>query len=305
MTARFPQVLLLGNGLNRAFDSHDWNALIKKLWSSEAAFSMENEVLDSVPFPLKIVLATNDRVDEALGGCGNLLCNKRELGDLRDPLRQLLKMPFDHILTTNYSYELEMATKDIKCSSCGKCALKRSTGHTDAVKCLEAKYMLHSYNCVNVDGHERKVWHIHGEARKPNSVIIGHYYYGNLLARIQNELNKRGNKQYERQKSGESALIESWVDAFIMGDVYILGFGYDLSEMDLWWLLNRKKREKAQHGRTMFYEPETEETIAKHALLKTYGVDVRTLGVRGKPDDFKSFYRAAIEDIRKDIGDTI
>jgi hypothetical protein len=134
-----------------------------------------------------------------------------------------------------------------------------------------------------------------------DSVIIGHYYYGKLLWKMQNELEKREDKQLERQQNGEPVLIDSWVDAFIMGDVYILGFGFDLSEMDLWWLLNRKKRENANHGKTIFYDYEDKENVVRHALLRAYGAEVRTLGASKRPDDFKAFYNRTIEDIQMNV----
>jgi len=32
--------------------------------------------------------------------------------------------------------------------------------------------------------------------------------------------------------------LDSWLDAFIMGDVYVLGFGFDFLEFFLWGLQN-------------------------------------------------------------------
>ena len=110
-----------------------------------------------------------------------------------------------------------------------------------------------------------------------------------------------GNEQYRRQKKGEEPIIRSWLDAFIMGDVYVLGFGYDFSEMDLWWLLNRKKREKAEHGKLHFYS-HTEGEESKLSLMKTYDADVHDLGYYHKPKDYKAFYRDAIEDARLRVG---
>lgn len=33
-----------------------------------------------------------------------------------------------------------------------------------------------------------------------------------------------------------------------MGEVYSVGFGFDTSEFDIWWAIERKAREKAAHG---------------------------------------------------------
>lgn len=132
--------------------------------------------------------------------------------------------------------------------------------------------------------------------------MLGHYYYGKLLGKYQKELEKSGNEQYKRQQEGKPVLQDSWLDAFIMGDVYVLGFGFDFSEMDLWWLLNRKKRENAGHGRVYFYEPSYGNEL-KESLLDVYDVNVIDLGFRTKMNDagYKIFYDAAIDHISRTV----
>ena len=77
----------------------------------------------------------------------------------------------------------------------------------------------------------------------PNTVILGHYYYGNLLFCCDEYLTHRAPEQrYPLWPGHEELEALSWLDYFILGDVYSLGFGFDTSEMDLWWLLCRKKR---------------------------------------------------------------
>lgn len=102
----------------------------------------------------------------------------------------------------------------------------------------------------------------------------------------------------------------------------------DFSELDLWWLLNRKKREKALHGKVVFYEPERPEEAAKYALLRAYGAEVRHLGFKlperaeNEPcdddlqveldeqerkawkfisDSYEAFYVDALEDIKREM----
>ena len=113
-------------------------------------------------------------------------------------------------------------------------------------------------------------------------------------------LGKRGNKQAFREKAGEPPVISSWLDAFIMGDVYVLGFGYDFSEMDLWWLLNRKQREKATTGK-LYYYAHRQDDAAKLALLRAYGAETVDLGYNTEPEDYRLFYQSAIEDIGKKV----
>ena len=317
----YPQVLLLGNGLNRAFGGESWEGLIKKFWKNDDILYDKNPQVKEVPFPLQVVLGTKDAVDAAILENRAALCCLRELSALRTALEPIWDMGFDHILTTNYSYELECAADPaLEARLCPKgkcfhkkCPFKAAMSHTS--KHAEMKYLLHTYNVVAHKGREQKIWHIHGEARKPDSIILGHYLYGKLLQNYDKHFSARADEQRKRQQNGQPPLLESWLDAFIMGDVYILGFGSYFSEWDFWWLLNRKKRERARHGKTVFYAPKHAQDTVKHELLKVYGVDVRNLGFdedtltcAGKAYDrsafFRAFCHAAIEDMQTDRNTT-
>lgn len=127
-------------------------------------------------------------------------------------------MGFDDILTTNYSYELErVACTQLTREGSGCKSLMR---HTDAVKRAENKYALHTYNTVTYGETVNRVWHIHGELRKPSSIVLGHYNYGSLLRRMQDELSLRENIQYRLETENMPPVMDSWLDAFIMGDIY-------------------------------------------------------------------------------------
>ena len=79
------------------------------------------------------------------------------------------------------------------------------------------------------------------------------------------------------------------------------------SEMDLWYLLNRKFRESADHGRVIFYEPRArasdDKAWQKIELLKLFGAEIRDMGCQLAEDDkernaqFLPFYRQAIKPI--------
>lgn len=288
---RAPQVLLLGNGLNRCYGGDDWEKVIGAMWENR---KIAKEQTKDVPFPLRAVIGSNDMLDQKLKSRPEFLYGLDHLEEIRKPLEKLLSAQFDHILTTNYSYELErVLNSKVKCD--GEYC-KNLMAHTDGSKRAEQKYLLHTYNQIIGQDHVNKIWHIHGEARKPDSVVLGHYYYGQLLSRYIAELKSRENSQLNCEKEGKPPIIKSWLDAFLMGDVYVLGFGYDFSEMDIWWLLNRKKREKAQHGKVIFYEPSYDQA-AKLALLEVYGAEVKDLGYRSEKPNYPAFYEEAIDDI--------
>ena len=180
--------------------------------------------------------------------------------------------------------------------------------------------MLHSFNQITYNGVENKIWHIHGEARKFDSMVLGHYQYGSIFSKLKQYLEKTGKEYIKKQEKCESIEIQSWIDAFILGDVHVLGFGFDTSEFDLWWLINRKKREKASHGKVYFYEPIKKDFDERIELLKSLDVEIQDYGIvipdklskdapiseQNKRNEeitqaYKRFYLCALEDIKKRI----
>ena len=270
-----PQVLLLGNGLNRAFGGVSWDNLLEQIAVPDKK-SISKKL--SSPFPLKAILVTDNKIKAGLKKIEKELYGSVESEILRETLQKVLTMGFDHILTTNYSYELEIAAKGKNIVT--KSYLNKIAEHTKAVQKVESRYLLHSFNKCVCENVENKIWHIHGEAKKQDSIILGHYYYGNLFSRMKEELNKKGNCYEEKQKAGENIEITSWIDAFILGDVYVLGFGYDSCEFDLWWLLNRKVREKARTGKVHFYTMESSGFDEKLALMDVLKVKLEHCGMK-------------------------
>ena len=298
-----PRVLLIGNGLNKAFT--DAKLLKEILCDMTSNKNITEDMELKMPFPLEVVLRTNDNVNNRLIGISRQMYGRVD-DSYRRVIRKILSMGFDEIITTNYSYEIEIGASDGE--DITDYELKKMQRHTKAVNKAESMYLLHTYNEVEYNGYKNRVWHIHGESRKPSSMIVGHYYYGTILYKYRQFLS--GRKYYDFNKPDYE--MKSWIDSFILGDVYILGFKFDLAEMDLWWLLNRKKNEKVRGGRVYFYEPKKlvdgkifkifDERIE---LMKLYKTEHSDLGCAIEQTDntenierkFRRFYTEAIDDI--------
>lgn len=292
-----PKVLLLGNGLSRAYNAGSWDHFLDSINRKKDEFPEPNKI--NMPMPLKIILLTDNHVGSAMKD------NKQyflkgfydELDkDICEQIRKLFDCGFDYILTTNYSYELEYTVYGDKLTENRLKGIQKYIG----VERAETKYMLHTFNQIDYEGKSIDIWHIHGEARKPDSMIIGSDYYSRLTSRVIEETKTADRYDQKEGKNIDLVSVNSWVDALLFGDVYVLGFGYDYSEQDLWWLLNRKANEvKINKGMTYYYEPDTSDNIRiKKSLLKVFGVktDGLDMGYKGEIS-FKDFYRDAIEDI--------
>ena len=293
-----PQILLLGNGLNLAYGGTSWSELLNRI-------RVRDDIPEKLhcPMPLQAVLYTNNDIKTAMQNQKQKLFGSLETNAQICVLQNILSCGFDEILTTNYSYELEMAA--LGRSVDDERPIKKMAEHTSKIQRVETKYLLHTYNKVNFNGTQNRIWHIHGEARKPDSMILGHYYYANLLGRMIKYTSDNENRYENNAKVGKETEINSWLDAFILGDVYVLGFTFDVCEFDLWWLLNRKLREKAPHGKVYFFEPHADGFHEKIELLKLLdvkhldcGMDKPEKNDPKKNEKYGAFYDKALATVR-------
>ena len=50
-------------------------------------------------------------------------------------------------------------------------------------------------------------------------------------------------RENDYEENSDNIAFRSWIDYFVLGELYIVGLGLDFSEFDLWWLINRRFRE--------------------------------------------------------------
>ena len=293
---KIPKVLFLGNGVNLATRSKDdlsWGELLKRISSGKHDYNMDR--IEKMPYPLQAVVLTEDNIDNRLEEISKTLLPK-ELSDNRSSLlRKYTELSFDAILTTNYTYEIEMAlNSEFNCklkspSKWRKSAMKGSK--------IQEQFGLFKFMKLADEDSDYYVWHIHGEAARPRSMVLGHYYYSKLLRLIQDRVANTV-KRYKTTSRNKMAFTpQSWIDYFLLGDVYVVGYGLDFSEMDIWWLINCKKRNFSECGDIFYYEPglsKSGDKYAKRALADSYGVEMPEIDFDG---DYYLYYRKVAEDI--------
>lgn len=281
-----PGVLLLGNGINRLFSSESWGDIIKD-YAVENHVEFNKAVFDRMPYNMQIVAATRDTVDKSMKSlCAKLndipTCEKQ-----KDFMKNILDLGFTHILTSNYTYEIERSITE----------KKRYRVTSTVEKYNNTKdMMLHR----EITLEDRHIWHIHGHVQTPDSVIMGHYYYGRLLSKIQEYVPQfirryKGCEHYEK-----NCRAESWVDLFLCGDVHILGLSMDFSENDLWWLACCKKR-NFPDSKIYFYGAPWDISEEKRMMMNCYGIVIPKIKCAEK--DYMGLYLSAVEEIKKRICD--
>lgn len=320
-----PQILLIGNGVERVYGSVSWNKLIDLIDVRKFSKEMRDEI-NKLPFPVRYELlstfenapASFSRDDmyaeeKRMANAMSILLPSRDTRerDKKENYNELFKLlptlGVDHIFTTNYSYcpeEGYYPDRKFEKDSVRRNLLfnlnpqKGKKGRLSQ----ENRFRLHSGYLVETSNKDAKkvgIWHIHGECGVPTSVILGHDKYGRLLKRIvsvcDNEIQYK--KIIEKHNTYK---FRSWPELFLFGDIYVVGFGFDECEFDLWWLLRRKQRETYADGKVYFYEHDIRDVpSAKQMLLTAHGVEIKYNQFSSKDDKFKEFYEEAFADIRK------
>lgn len=267
--AKRKKVLLIGNGPFRIGEKNSWNDIVIKYIAGKDGVSKENKY-KTVPLPLLAQfidienenISHKSRVEYAFK---NYKYSNNE--NLKEDLKEYINCQrFDAILTTNYTYELENlfyvnhnydeVSKNIK--------LNKYVKATEGSK--EKGLFIKTFNLIN----DKSIWHIHGELRNPNSVVLTQSQYTGLLEKIKKYYYERKNYKKENLKDIK---YNSWIDYFLFGDVTIVGFGFDYSEIDLWWLLS-KRRNISNAGKMIFHSLTIDEE--KENLFKNLKVTTKT-----------------------------
>lgn len=290
---RRPKVLLLGNGINRSFNGDSWDSIVDAITKVELN-QKEKDILSSMSFPLRAIVATDNDVQNGVKSFVSEMIDIKPSEDQKIIFKDLLSLGFDAVLTTNYSYDVEKTIEPdfyIKMNSRSKYRIINSLGNT-----IDKQFGI--YSCLNVGGF--KIWHIHGESAKPNSVVLGHRYYGKLVSRINSRLTSVFSQYKASLKYGNNYIPESWIDYLMISDVYIVGLGLDLSEMDLWWLLDIKQAHKEDIGnsKVIWFEPNLNDdsNMAKALLARCYGIDIQTEAV--KKNEYREYYAGLSQKIK-------
>ena len=295
-----PKVLLVGNGLLRSKGNHSWDKMIKKLSSEN---NKEIDLSETVPYSLKATVLTDFDDNKRYSKYYDVFSNGKYKYTDNHLLNKLIKLPFDAILTTNYTYEIEYALDN----EYPQYSEKKKRAFSYLTKGNDSKYNICRYNKIP-SYYNKEIWHIHGEQRRKSSMILTHDEYSKLIYKIVDYLKTNGNN-YE--KNIESLEFDSWIDYFILGDLYIVGQGFDFSEFDLWWLLNRRKRERINQedlSNVIMYNPlEDGANTVVCDVLDKMGAKIESFNLSAPHDKnenndfYNRFYELVINDIERKI----
>ena len=154
----------------------------------------------------------------------------------------------------------------------------------------------------------KTIWNIHGDIKYPQSMMLGYDHYCGALGEVTsfvkgNYTNTTSNKKIDsmpkRMEIKDKSII-SWIDLMFTTDVYIVGFGMDFSEQDIWWILNKRQRfikeGKINSENKIFYF--NIDNKDKKEILESFGVTVKN-SEKPKDDDWTKCYVQILGDISK------
>lgn len=286
--------VLFGNGLNRVLKSSvSWNGLLDTIKSKP----FDNGELPNTMVYERIFMEANNL--NMTNGSRELLIKNKIASAMKKQegnrlYEDLINLGIDNYLTTNYDY-----------------AFEKSTNTIPKLLSTEAIYSLRRKRSFRIEDREFNLWSIHGEVDHPKSIMLGLDHYCGSVSKLDAYI--KGGYKYTR--SGHTTYVNSmekklkdntfcnigWVDLFFSGNVHILGISLDYSEIDLWWILNKRARMMDTHNinnKIYFYidqiEPEKEE------LLKSFNVEVIIEPVR--KNDYIGMYKDIIKKISRCTG---
>lgn len=281
-------VLFLGNGISRCFENDSWKNLIKKCIKRSNSDIKYSQV-KKLPYNMQIIAATNDTVDKKMKDFTKSIVKEISTQE-KEIFQRALSINVDCIITTNYTLELEQACG----MTCNKSAFNSIQKITKELSKSEKQFRMCQYSFID----NKSIFHIHGDAFHYDSMIMGQYYYSKMIGKISKNLEWHIKRYKAFIKDKIPFSPHGCIDSFLYGDVYMLGFGMDFSESDIWYLVCAKKRH-FPNTKIYYYMPkeETEKNKELIVMLKAYNVEV--ISEYSNKNGFPDYYNLAIADIKQ------
>lgn len=298
-------ILFIGNGLNRSEDiGASWSDVLKNVNDN---YNEKN--LHTLEFE-RLVFRTLEKEKPVAKEIYRIVKEKiaKSFQNLKIPTEtaihhKFLSLPIQTLITTNYDYTLEFILEGRK----APLHVKRESNTT------EIKYSLYRYTTTN----DTKIYHIHGEAKKPTTIVLGYEHYVGTVEKLRERINKK--KQGETESCIEKILLGKkqgqghWGELFFTKNIYIVGFGLNESELDIWWLLTyramlyhtyKNENKRIVHNKIVYYEIQeitkdknSEYYQRRQELCNDFQIEYRGI----EHTDYRKDYLAMYEEIEKEI----
>lgn len=298
------KTVLFGNGLNYMSDNYiSWKQLLDKIKGDNL---FENGKLPNTMIYERSIIGnpisfdTLTQKEEAIKKDIAKMLNNFPSNIYFD---KLANMNVKNFLTTNYDYA-SLETYLIN----SKFSIKN--------KSTEGIYSIRRHKDIIKNGKiKAKIWHVHGEIDTPPSIMLGLDHYCGSVAKIDSYVKGRYEFQEEKKTIKTASIIEkladknkfdesSWIELLFNSNVHIIGLGLDFSEIDLWWILNKRARFKLDNqtkelinNKIIFYS--TSKDNDQHELLKSLHIEIVLIKLDGTKEEYQKAYNEILRQIEK------
>lgn len=307
------KAILFGNGLNLLNGYTTWNDLIQRIDDKGDGQKIPNTLhyeAQILQQPYKVT-ETITYEDEPLNYNGetrnftigmessfkNGVAHNMQQYTSNDVYRRMASLNgVQHYLTTNYDQVMKQTL------------LAMGYEEQEHVRAENTYSLRRRHILANAEGEWKHIWHIHGESEAPQTIMLGLHQYCGSVGRISEYLNGKYKYKQKKQMQTMPKLVEhlkagivepfSWIDLFFIADIYIVGFSLLYDEIDLWWVLTRRKRLKRQ-GIDIKNKIYFCGNVApgKEELLNI--MDVKVITPVAAPNDYLGQYMSLLDEIER------
>lgn len=295
--------ILFGNGINRLNSSNiSWNDVLDKIKGSR---SFNDTGLPNTMIYERVILEKPNSHEDILN---DEFETKLEIADMMSEIdsHKLYSKMFDlnvqNYLTTNYDYAFIKSIENRK--DINFPIFEYSTEDVYSIRRLK--------RISNTNEKKKHFWQIHGEIKKPATIMLGLDQYTGSLGKIDSYI--KGYYRYIKNKeriSEESIMTKlktnsftdvSWIELFFNSNIHIFGFGLDYAESDIWWLLNKRARLKKSNlgelikNKITFYTMDID--IQRKEQLNVFDVHVQNIKVPSGPNKYNEFYNKLMKTLK-------
>lgn len=273
--------LLFGNGLNLLSNKDSWEKLVKTINTEPT----EDKIPNTMQFDIKLYSfkkCTSDGEKQVKRD----ICREMKNYKSNEIYDKIAELGIENYITTNYDFTIQSALM--------KAGFVASNGcHKETTYSI---YRYVEYEDENLK--TKKVWNIHGELNRPNSIMLGYKHYGDYTGKIIDYIN---NSCWKEESNQSFSVTKSWVDLLFSSNLYIMGLGLYYEEIDLWWLLSYRKRlqiiNPALCTNQIIYFGECQK--GKKELLNSLGIEVFTSLKRDYVDKYNEYIDVILERLER------
>lgn len=298
--------VLFGNGINRLNSKHvSWDDVLNNI---KGPRKFDHKLLPNTMVYERVILEiptlNNDILEDEFEVKQKIADLLQSIGE--NPLySDIYDLNIQNYLTTNYDYSFIDSIKgrpDINIPI-------QDHGSEDVYSIRRLKTI------TNIHEKKKHFWQIHGEIRKPATIMLGLDHYCGSIGKIDNYIKGTYTYVVDKEDIKEKSIVEkfqgnsfsgsSWIELFFTSNVHIFGFTLDYVEIDLWWIINKRARMKKSNLKgliknqiTVYTSDNDEKRIG---LLKSMDVKVEIIKVSATKTKYLEFYEKLLKKLKIDL----